>query len=99
MSDFEKKFNDFAINVSTTVDETVKVVKEKADKEISKIRLRSEIGQNERDIAKAYAKLGEAYYNAKENNSEMSDVKDLLDLIRSKKKLIELLEEKLDAEL
>ena len=74
----------------------VKIAKDVADEQAAKLKLKAEIGQNERDITKAYTRLGEAYYEAKTNNAEMSDVNDVVDLIRSKKKLVELLKEKLD---
>ncbi len=97
MSDFEKQFNEITGKLAKAVTDGVKVAKSVADEQTAKLKLRAEIGQNERDITKAYNRLGQAYYEAKINNAEMSDVNDVLDLIRSKKKLIELLQEKLDA--
>ena len=97
MSDFEKQFNDLYDKVAKVVVDSAKAAKSVADVQTAKLKLRAEIGQNERDITKAYNRLGQAYYEAKVNNAEMSDVNDVLDLIRSKKKLVELLQEKLDA--
>lgn len=97
MTDFEKQLNEFTGRLAKAVTDGVRIAKDVADEQTAKLKLRAEIGQNERDITKAYARLGEAYYEARINNAEMSDVNDVLDLIRSKKKLVELLKEKLDA--
>lgn len=97
MRDFDKQFNDFADMVSKYVNVGVQKVKDVADFQTRKMKLQSEIGQNQRDITKAYTKLGQAYYEAKENNAQMSDVEDVMELIRSKKKLVDMLQEKLDA--
>ncbi len=96
MTDFEKYISEVSDKVAEFVTEGAKAIKNTTDTQTQKIRIRSEIGQNQRDITKAYARLGEAYYNAKENGAEMSNVNDILELIRSKKKLISLLQEKLD---
>ena len=97
MTDFEKQLNEFTDKIAKVVTDGVKIAKDVADEQAAKLKLKAEIGQNERDITKAYTRLGEAYYEAKTNNAEMSDVNDVVDLIRSKKKLVELLKEKLDA--
>ena len=96
MTDFEKQLNEFTDKIARVVTDGVKIAKDVADEQAAKLKLKAEIGQNERDITKAYTRLGEAYYEAKTNNAEMSDVNDVVDLIRSKKKLVELLKEKLD---
>lgn len=97
MTDFEKQFNEWTDRIAKAVSDGVRIARDAADEQTAKLKLRAEIGQNERDITKAYARLGEAYYEAKVNNAEMSDVNDVMDLIRSKKKLVELLREKLNA--
>ena len=96
MTDFEKQLNEFTDKIAKVVTDGVKIAKDVADEQAAKLKLKAEIGQNERDITKAYTRLGEAYYEAKTHNAEMSDVNDVVDLIRSKKKLVELLKEKLD---
>lgn len=88
-------FNSFVDSMSKTLNQHMKNVKDMVDLGSQKMKLKSEIGQNERDITKTYARLGEAYYNAKSSGGEMGNVDDLLKLIDAKKKLIQLLNEKL----
>lgn len=95
MSD-NNDFNAFVDSMSRTLNRHVKNVKDMVDLNAQKMKLKSEIGQNERDIAKTYARLGEAYYNAKSSGGEMGNVDDLMKLIDAKKKLISLLNEKLE---
>lgn len=94
MSD-NQDLKDIKDTISKALNESYKTVKDMVDLSSQKMKLKSEIGQNERDISKTYARLGEAYYNSKKNGGEMADVDDLLKLIDAKKKLIALLNEKL----
>jgi predicted nucleic acid-binding Zn-ribbon protein len=94
MSD-NQDFNNLKDSFTKAFNESMKTVKGIVDVSSQKVKLRSEIGQNERDINKTYARLGEAYYNARKNGGQMGDVDDLLKLIDAKKKLISLLNEKL----
>ncbi len=97
MADFEKYVQGVSDKVAGFVTQSMKVVKATTETQTAKLKLRSEIGQNQRDITKAYTRLGEAYFEAQENGAEMSNVNDLLELVRSKKKVVDLLQEKLNA--
>ena len=65
------------------------------DKERKKVEIRAQIGHHERAVTKAYTRLGEAYFNNVENGASMDSAKDVLDLIKSNKKVVELLQEQL----
>jgi len=66
-------------------------------KERKKIELRSEIGEHNRALTKAYTRLGEAYYESLKNNRSLDDMKDVIALIDSNKRLIGLLNDQLKA--
>lgn len=79
-------------------DETVKFLTDNAealsnriDIEKNKIDIKSQIGHHERVIRKNYARLGEAYYDYMENYGSMEKTEDLLESIKTNKKVIELL--------
>lgn len=91
----ENKFQELLNKAATLFDEGSKKAKDVILTEVDKLKIRSEIGQNERDITKEYTKLGEAYYNAKVTNSEVVGEKESLAIISSKKRTVELLKEKI----
>lgn len=97
MTDYTDKINEIFESLGKALDRQTAAVKDFADAAAQKVKLRSEIGQNKRDIEKTYAKLGEAYYRAKKSGGQMTDVDDWINLITTKEKLIALLEEKLAA--
>ncbi len=66
------------------------------DVEKQKAEVRSDIGHCSKDLSKAYEKLGRMYYAWKMESKEMEGEADMFDLIRSKEKIIELLNEKLE---
>lgn len=94
--DFTEKLNAFKEEAIKAMKETTDTVLKKLDTEKRKAEIRSEIGHNARELSKAYEKLGRQDFTYKENNVEIGNEKETFELIRSKEKLIELLNEKLD---
>ncbi len=105
--DLNKKINDIAQKVGKavedssksvldTLNETGRKVLDTLDTEKKKAEIRSEIGHNSRDLSKAYEKLGRDYFTAKMAGHDLSSNNETFNLIRSKEKVIELLNEKLD---
>lgn len=64
-------------------------------KERKKLEIRSQIGQHQRQVAKAYERIGQAYYEHEEQGKSMDYIKDVMDLLRSNLKVIDLLNEQL----
>ena len=95
-NDFEKKVNDMVDDLMKKVNDVAKEVVEMIDSEKEKAQIRSEIGHNSRDLTKAYEKLGRAYYESVTSASPMEDMKETMEMIRSKEMLVKLLNEKLD---
>ena len=94
--DFEKKVNDMVDDMMKKVNDVAKEVVTRFDSEKEKAQIRSEIGHNSRDLTKAYEKLGRAYYESVSKGEPMEDMKDTMEMIRSKELLVKLLNEKLD---
>ena len=94
--DFEKKVNDMVDDLMKKVNDVAKEVVTKFDSEKEKAQIRSEIGHNSRDLTKAYEKLGRAYYESVSKGEPMEEMKDTIEMIRSKEMLVKLLNEKLD---
>jgi len=95
MEDWKKELNDFADKAAKAVQAGSKDFMSVMDKERKKVEIRAQIGHHERAVTKAYTRLGEAYFNNVENGASMDSVKDVLDLIKSNKKVVELLQEQL----
>ena len=94
--DFEKKVNDMVDDLMKKVNDVAKEVVTRFDSEKEKAQIRSEIGHNSRDLTKAYEKLGRAYYESVSKGEPMEDMKETMEMIRSKELLVKLLNEKLD---
>ncbi|MBR3356371.1 MAG: hypothetical protein IKG46_00775 [Solobacterium sp.] len=94
--DLTKLFTDFVEQAERTVTEGSKKIADRIDTEKQKAEIRSEIGHLSRDLSKAYELLGREYYNKKVAGTPFTDEEGLLDRIRSKEKLIDLYNEKLD---
>lgn len=101
--DMKKEAEDWVKNVDEQSDKVVKFVRENTKditaalkKERRKMELRSEIGEHSRALTKAYTRLGEAYYDSISERRGIGDVNDLLSLINSNKKLVDLLQAQLD---
>ena len=94
--DFEKKVNDMVDDLMKKVNDVAKEVVTRFDSEKEKAQIKSEIGHNSRDLTKAYEKLGRAYYESVSKGEPMEDMKDTMEMIRSKELLVKLLNEKLD---
>ena len=62
-----------------------------------KLELKSQIGEHKRTLNKSYARLGEAYYDASTAGKPVESMDDVLNLIKSNRELIQLLNEKLAA--
>jgi lipid II:glycine glycyltransferase (peptidoglycan interpeptide bridge formation enzyme) len=97
-----KDFEEFSKKVNEYTDKTVKTLKDLGSKTITyldaekqKAQIRSEIGQNNRELTKAYEKLGRDYYASKVTGNELPSENNTFDLIRSKEKVVELLNDKL----
>ena len=91
-----KAVEDGSKEVLGTLNEKGKQVLRMLELEKKKAEIRSEIGHNSRDLSKAYEKLGRDYFNAKMAGHYLSSNNETFNLIRSKEKVIELLNEKLD---
>ena len=72
-----------------------KELTEAVKKEQKKMELRSQIGEHTRALNKAYTRLGEAYYASASEHKAMTDVSDVMALIQSNRKLVDLLKEQL----
>jgi cell shape-determining protein MreC len=83
--------------VADYVRRNTKEISDTFAKERKKIELRSEIGEHNRALTKAYTRLGEAYYESLKNNRSLDDMKDVIALIDSNKRLIGLLNDQLKA--
>lgn len=102
MTDLKKIVEAIQNDVDVLVRKTVKSV-EKGTRNVSstiateqkKVAIRSQIGQHQRNATKAYARLGEAYYNYVEKGVALTGIEDVLDILRSNNKVIELLQAQL----
>ncbi len=94
--DMNEKINSFKEEAMKAMKETTETVWKRIKIEKRKAEIRSEIGHLSRELSKSYEKLGRQYFLLKENHTEIGGEKETFDLIRSKEKLIELLNEKLD---
>ena len=91
-----KAVEDGSKEVLGTLNEKGKQVLSMLELEKKKAEIRSEIGHNSSDLSTAYEKLGRDYYTAKMAGHDLSSNNETFSLIRSKEKVIELLNEKLD---
>lgn len=94
--DITTKVHEAADKVARTIMTGSKNVMSRLDAEKAKAEIRAEIGHNARDLSRAYEKLGRAYYSALTAGEDLQNEEGTLELIRSKEKIIELLNEKLD---
>jgi len=105
MSDIKKSANEWVKFVDEKSDQVVKLFNEgtkdfsgTVKKERKKMEIKSQIGEHTRALNKAYTRLGEAYYNSKTaGKSEPANMQDVMDLIRSNRKVVELLNDQLEA--
>ena len=102
--DFKKEAEDWVRYVDKQSDKVVQFVRantkdltDAVKKEQKKMELRSQIGEHTRTLNKAYTRLGEAYYNSASEHKPMADVADVMALIQSNRKLVELLKDQLNA--
>ncbi len=94
--DFSERMNAFKEEAKKAMKETTESILKKIELEKRKAEIKSEIGHNSRELSKSYEKLGRQYFSYKEEHTEIGGEKETFELIRSKEKLIELLNEKLD---
>ncbi|MDY6282814.1 MAG: hypothetical protein SPL40_07165 [Erysipelotrichaceae bacterium] len=104
MNDWKKTTDDFTRFVSDTATSFAKLVNDGAKSAADnasvmrqKLELKSQIGEHKRTLNKSYARLGEAYYDASTAGKPVEGVNDVLNLIKSNRELIQLLNEKLAA--
>ncbi len=95
--DFNKTITDVTEKVVTAVREHRKKVLTHLEIEQKKAQIRSEIGHNQRELTKAYEKLGRDYFAAVSEGRALEATDSTVELIRSKEKVVELLREKLEA--
>ena len=72
-----------------------KTITDQIAKERKKLEIKSQIGQHERQISKAYERIGKAYYEHIESGASMNNLDDITALVRSNLKVVELLNEQL----
>lgn len=104
MNDWKKTTDDFTRFVSDTATSFAKLVNDGAKSAADyasvmrqKLELKSQIGEHKRTLNKSYARLGEAYYDASTAGKPVEGMNDVLNLIKSNRELIQLLNEKLAA--
>ena len=104
MADVKKTIDELQGTFEEAVSKAAKIVENSTkewsgtvNKERRKMELRSQIGQHQRNVTKAYTRLGEAYFKYVEKGESMNGVGDVLDILRSNTKVIELLNEQLKA--
>ncbi len=102
MNDWKKMTDDFTRFVSDTATSFAKLVNDGARTAADyasvtrqKLELKSQIGEHTRTLNKSYARLGEAYYDASTAGKPVEGMNDVLNLIKSNRELIQLLNEKL----
>mgnify|MGYP000903011882 CR=1 FL=1 len=94
--DLTKVLNETAGKVAKFVNEGAKTIGTMAQQQRQRLELKAEIGEHTRVLNKTYARLGQAYYEAQETGCPLEGADDLMKLICSTKKLISMLNEKLD---
>lgn len=95
MDDLQKEIEELLNKTTKAVNESVNYVATKVNKEKNKLDIKSQIGYHERTLKKAYCRLGEAYFISVETGIAMENNEDLLEVIKTNKKVIRLLEEQL----
>lgn len=78
-----------------TLENSTKDLSNKVTKEKKKAEIKAQIGQHERQMQKAYERIGRAYFDHVQDGVELPDFKDTFDIINSNEKVIMLLEEQL----
>ncbi|MDY6034227.1 MAG: hypothetical protein SPI63_01355 [Bulleidia sp.] len=94
--DLNKTVTDFVNKATKAASEATQGILSKIDLEKQKAEIRSEIGHHSRELSKYYETLGRNYYNDIVTKKASGNYTDVMDNIRTKEKLIELLNEKLD---
>ena len=95
--DFNKTISDVTEKVVNAVHERRRKVLNHLEAEQKKAQIRSEIGHNQRELTKAYEKLGRDCYAAISEGRTAEPDAAAIELLRSKEKVVELLNEKLVA--
>ncbi|MBR2067499.1 MAG: hypothetical protein IJ875_04475 [Solobacterium sp.] len=96
MADLNTTINEWVETATRLVEEGTKNAKRFVDAEREKNKIRSEIGMNKKELVKAYEQFGRDVYGQIEKGIEMKNRDEMVDLIRSKEKLISLLQAKLN---
>lgn len=94
--DLGKTVSDLVKNVKKVVTDSTESITSKLKIEKQKAEIRAEIGHHSRELSKYYETLGRNYYSDIAINKKPSRYTEVMDNIRTKEKLIELLNEKLD---
>lgn len=95
MEDLFKELEQLVDKTAKKLNAGVNQVAAKVSEEKNKIDLKSQIGHHERTVRKNYARLGEAYYNLVVNGTAIENQDDLIEMIKTNKKVISLLEDQL----
>ena len=80
--------NEGFTKASEIFNEGLKDISARIELERTKLDLKSQIGHHEKIVNKSYFRLGEAYFKAVEEEGEMSEVTDIVDIIKANKKII-----------
>jgi len=98
MDDWMKTLKELNDGLNDLTDRTVKFIGDSTkdfsgtmEKERRKMDLRSQIGQHRRAVQKAYERIGEAYVSGR----PMTEMQDVIELVKSNNKLIDMLGEQL----
>lgn len=93
--DFTETISSLIEKGTETLNKTTKTITDQLAKERKKLEIKSQIGQHERQLSKAYERLGKAYFDQMESGAAMENVDDVTALIRSNRKVVKLLNEQL----
>ena len=93
--DFTETISSLIEKGTETLNKTTKTITDQLAKERKKLEIKSQIGQHERQLSRAYERLGKAYFDQMESGAAMENVDDVTALIRSNRKVVKLLNEQL----
>lgn len=96
VDELQKSVEKIIKETSKTVTKGTKDITTIISKEQKKVEIKSQIGQHKRNVTKAYARLGEAYFKHETEGATMEGTEDVMDILKSNLKVIRLLQDQLD---